>query len=113
MKYCPVCESEFLPPAKVCPVHNIELESHKKAMRVEKYIDIYKASDEVEAERVASILNEMGIEAHLTATGISQMPLLSDNAILIAVLREEKDRAVAIINQARQDQIISYAGSFM
>lgn len=113
MKYCPLCQSEYLADVATCPVHRVPLSSSKGPLKIEKFVDIYQAADEIEAERIVGILRDAGLEAHLATPGISQLPVVNVPEHIISVVDKYKEHAIRIIEQSRQDQVISYEGSFI
>lgn len=56
MKFCPLCQSEYLPNVATCPVHEIALSPSKGTLKIEKFVDIYQARDDIEAEHIVGIL---------------------------------------------------------
>ena len=110
-KYCPVCIGEYQDTVKECPKDKSMLVT-KKPVSYERLVSFYLANDEVEAEHIIALLNDEGIMASESVTGISQLPVASDKQIIIAVIRDEVKRASQLIEQARRDGIISQNGSF-
>lgn len=111
-KYCPTCLGEFKDTVKMCPSDGAAL-SDKRLPTSERYIDVYAASDALEAERIITVLEEEGIVAHESSSGVSQIPSLGDNRFIIAVLRGSIKQSKAVIEQARQDGVISANGIFL
>jgi hypothetical protein len=111
-KYCPICLGEYQDKIMRCPKHDINLVT-KKPEDSERFIDIYAATDELEALRIMSLLEEEGIEAHKYLSGVSQFPALSSSAYVVAVINKKINEAKSIIEHAREDNIISKAGVFL
>jgi hypothetical protein len=110
-KYCPVCLGEYQDNIKECPKDK-SLLLIKKPSSYERLVNCYLASNEIEAEHIISLLNDEGIVARVSTTGISQVPVASEQQFVIAVIKEEIKRAKLLIEQARRDGIISQNGSF-
>ena len=110
-RYCPVCFSEFRDMVKICPKDNIAL-TDKKPAEVDRLVDIYAASNEIEAERIIAFLRDAHIDAVLLRSGISQLPMANEN-FTIAVKRREVDGAKALITRAREDSVISTNGRML
>lgn len=111
-KYCPACLGEFETTITVCPKDQVALTT-KKPPSFHQLIDIYTASDEIEAERLVTFLQSEGIVVHESTSGISQLPVVSDTRIYITVLKEMAKKAKALIEQARKDGVISTNGTFL
>jgi hypothetical protein len=111
-KYCPICLSEFKAGISDCPKDKVPLVS-QKPKEFERLMDIYAASDEIEAERIIVFLRDNDMIAKETRTGISQMPVASDTRFLISVLKETVDKAKRLIEKARNDGVISRNGNFL
>ncbi|OPZ23694.1 MAG: hypothetical protein BWZ03_00416 [bacterium ADurb.BinA186] len=110
-KYCPACKGEFHDGVQLCPKDQVILVAHLEEDDV--LVDFYLAKDEIEAERIGSFLRSEGIYAHESDTGISQVPVVSDEHFVILVLKSERAEARKLIEQARKDHIISTEGSFI
>jgi hypothetical protein len=111
-KYCPICFAEFKDVVKDCPKDNVAL-LNKKSKEIERLIDIYAASDEIEAERIVAFLQDKNIDAQKSTSGISQMPAVSNIRFIISVVKESEKPAKAVITQARIDGVISFNGNFL
>jgi hypothetical protein len=111
-KYCPVCFSEFQEALKTCPNDNVEL-LHNKRKEIERFVDIYAASNEIEAERIIAFLHDAKIDSKYAKSGISQMPVVSDTAFVVFVAKEHVKKAKALIEHARDDGVISDNGNFI
>lgn len=111
-KYCPICLSEFNDAIKKCPDDNVNLVD-KKPDEYDEFVDVYAASDEIEAERIITFLHESGIDANESMTGISQVPSAGDTHFVICVAKEQAKGAKAILERAREDGVISLNGIFL
>ncbi len=111
-KYCPTCLGEFTDQITTCPVDKVPLTS-KKPAAVEELVDVYAASDIIEAELILEILDEHGVFAVELSEGISQIPVVSDDQFIISVKKENLKMAKKIIEDARADGAISDNGSFL
>lgn len=111
-KYCPICFGEFKEQMTVCPKDKANLVD-AKPVEIERLLDIYAASNEIEAERIIAILEDEGIFATESQTGISQLPVSSDTRYIIAVFKENAMAAKKHLEQARKDQVISENGGFI
>lgn len=111
-KYCPVCFSEFKEAVKTCPKDHVEL-LHSKPTEIERFVDIFAASNEIEAERVVAFLHDAKIAGKYAKSGISQMPVVSDTAFIISVAKEHAKKAKTLIESARKDGVISDNGNFL
>ena len=111
-KYCPTCLGEFTDQMSTCPVDKLPLTLKKPAV-VEELVDIYAASDIIEAELILEILDEQGVFAVEPSEGISQIPVASDNQFIISVKKENLKTAKKIIEDARADGAISDNGNFL
>ncbi len=79
---------------------------------VTNFLNIYQAADEIEAERIQSLLEEEGFEARLFHSAVSQLPGVESH-FEVAVLHKHKVKALAVIKQAIRDGIISEDGQFL
>ena len=111
-KYCPVCLGEFKDSVIMCPKDQTSLVTDKPAA-IEKLVDIYAASDEIEAERIIVFLREEGLLARQYRSGISQLPSVSDDRHIVSVLKDNRSQARGLIEQARSDGVISNNGTFL
>lgn len=111
-KYCPVCCGEYKDSVKVCPKDGEAL-SDKKPPLSDRFIDIYAASDTIEAERIVAFLAQAGILVKEAELGISQLPTLADKHSVIAVQRGHIKESKALIEAARKDGVISSQGIFL
>lgn len=112
-KYCPICESEFTDYIDTCPADKTPLSSEPPTSKTDFYVDIYAAADEIEAERIISLLTDVGISARESVTGLSQIPVVSDTRFILSVRRSNLAEARKLIEQARQDLVISETGTFL
>jgi hypothetical protein len=111
-KYCPTCLGEFKDTVKTCPKDQAVL-SDKKLAVSDRLIDVYVASDEMEAERIMALLEEEGILATESSSGISQLPTIGDSRFIIAVQRGSIKQSKSVIEQARHDGVVSLKGVFI
>lgn len=111
-KYCSICLGEYKDRVEYCPKDNAKL-TNKKPKAYERLVDIYAASDEIEAERIITFLRDEGIVTTESVAGISQLPVASDTRFIIAVLKDDLAQAKKLLNEARQDGIISENGTFL
>ena len=76
-------------------------------------IEIYGASNLLEADRVVSLLGDEGIEAIHRETTMSSFPSAAEAHYLVCVRADDKARAVTLIEEARTDGAISGVGAFL
>lgn len=110
--YCPVCLGEYKVQIVKCP-KDATLLINKKPPAFDRLVDIYAASDEIESERIVLFLRDKGFVARESISGISQMPVVSDTRFIISVLKEDRKEARAVLEQARNDKVISRNGNFL
>ncbi len=110
-KYCPVCKSEFRDNLSICPSDETKLVD--ELLEDDLLIDIYLAKDEIEAERIVSLLLSEGIRCQENRSGISQLPGVGDEVYAIMVAKSSYKEARMLLEQARHDQVISTFGSFI
>lgn len=110
-RYCPVCFGEFKDAVKTCPKDNVEL-TDKKPSEVDRLVDIYAASNEIEAERIVAFLRDAQIDAVLLRAGISQLPMANES-FTIAVKKLDITEAKNLITEAREDNVISQNGRLL
>ncbi|MEM7495286.1 MAG: DUF2007 domain-containing protein [Myxococcota bacterium] len=73
----------------------------------------YHAAHAVEAERIVSLLHEQGIQADYHEQQLSQLPGVETvGQHRVSVATPDHERASRIINNAREDGIISRQGQF-
>jgi len=111
-KYCPVCCGEYKDAIKTCPKDGAVL-NDKKPPLSDRFIDIYAASDTIEAERIVAFLAEAGILVREAELNLSQLPTLADKRSIIAVQRGHIKDSKALIEEARKDGVISLQGIFL
>lgn len=113
-KYCPTCENEYQDDFSTCPDDSEALlEAPSIRLNRSEAVDIYAASDELEAKRIVVILKDIGIPSQIFRQQVSQLPWLGDTHFVIAVPKAESEEAVKHINNARADSIISDKGLFL
>lgn len=110
-KYCPICKGEFQNNLSMCPSDQTKLVD--ELLDDDLLIDLYFAKDEIEAERIVSLLRSEGMKADQSRGGISQLPTASDKVFVILVAKSSYKEARMLIEQARHDQVISSLGNFM
>lgn len=110
-KFCPICKGEFHNNLNICPSDQAKLVD--ELLDDEILIDIYLAKDEIEAERIVSLLRSEGMKAEENRGGISQLPTVGDRVFVIMVAKSSYKEARMLIEQARHDQVISSFGNFM
>lgn len=111
-KYCPICLGEYKEHVEVCPKDG-EPTTNVRPKEFERLVDLYDASDEMEAEHIIALLRDNQLVAKYSRAGISQMPVASDDKFIICVVKENKSEAKKLIERARTDGIISHNGSFL
>lgn len=113
-KYCPTCENEYQDNFTTCPEDDETL-LEAPSMRLERAetVDIYAAANELEAKRIVVILADVDVPSQIFRPQVSQLPSLGDSHFVIAVPHAEKERAVRLINDARNDAVISNTGLFL
>ena len=113
-KYCPTCESEYQDELVKCPEDGEELTSQPvKKDQQQVYVDIFAIANQVEASLLVGILKDQGISAKLLSENISQYPTLSDSHYIVAVSKANRSKAVKVITDARNDEVISQNGVFL
>jgi len=112
-KYCPKCAGEFEGDFSECPSDSTKLVDQKPEGGTVRYIDIYSARGEIEAERIVNFLRAEGVDARENINEISQLPSSVETRYLISVVQGQEKNAKLRIEQAREDGIISKLGSFI
>jgi hypothetical protein len=84
-----------------------------KPKEIERFVDIYAASNEIEAERIIAFLHDQKIASNYAKAGISQLPVASDTAFIISVAKAQAKSAKTLIKRAREDNVISDDGNFL
>lgn len=111
-KYCHTCLGEFKNSLTNCP-NDHALLSDKKPVSFEKLVDLYAASNEIEAERIVTFLRDKGLMARISRPGISQMPVVSDTHYLVSVLSDDVKAARDLIERAIEDGVLLSGGFFL
>lgn len=110
-KYCPSCKGEFQDTIQQCPKDKVPLLNNLSPD--ELWVDFYLAENQIEAERIVTILRAAGIKAKEADSGIAQFPTKSDNRYVVLVPKSKYFEAREIIDDARHDDVISAHGSFL
>ena len=76
-------------------------------------IDVYAASSQLESERIVAILADEGVEAQQSESSVAGFPTDSGHRFLITVFAPSREKAHAVIEQARTDAVITDDGSFL
>ena len=76
----------------------------------EELIELYAAADQLEADRIAMMLGQDGVEAIARATGSSAFP--TEGAVFVLVGAHDVDKARATIENARREGAITDGGEF-
>lgn len=111
-KYCPKCGSEFRSEKKTCPTHGVKL-TEKCPTESEIYVDIYAASNQIEADYLMGTLENNGLSPHFTSDGLPQRISTNEDRFLISVSEKHKKKAVEMVEVARKNQLISEDGEFI
>ena len=112
-KFCPKCCDEFKDNVDICPVDKVKLKEKPCKDEEVIFVDIYAAKDEIEAERITAFLKKDGVVARELSEGISQLPVSSDIRYVLAVAKSDALKARRIIENARNDGVISDDGNFL
>lgn len=112
-KYCPTCASEYLDTISVCPDDNTPLSNVPVDVSEKILIDLYTVADIIEAERIVAFLRDAGIEAVWNETQVAPVPATANTYFSVAVLLEHKKAAIALLQNAQKDGVISENGYFV
>jgi hypothetical protein len=113
-KYCPLCESEYQDAVLVCPDDSEKL-FDAPSLKIDRTLsaDIFAASNEIEAECIVALLEDIGIPAQLFRPQVTPFPNLGDEHFVVAVRVIDKEPALEAIRTAQQDGVVSTSGSFL
>lgn len=78
----------------------------------EDIVEIYAAGSDVEADRIVLLLEEQGVEAQRRETSVPVFPGATHRH-LITVFAHERDKSLAAIRQAIEDNILPADGTFL
>lgn len=78
----------------------------------EAFVDVYAAANQLEADRLLSLLADESIEGHLSENKVNQFPTDSHHTYVIAVDTDHQESATALIQRAREDGVITKDGNF-
>jgi hypothetical protein len=113
-KYCPRCENEFFDTVLVCPDDGTKLSKTKPQPNAQTPVyDIYAAANEVEAERIITLLRDKEIDASAYQSNDAIIPASSDLHFMISVPATVREKATTLIKHARSDGVISELGLFL
>jgi hypothetical protein len=110
-RYCPTCLSEFGDEVGICPTHHEHL-LKKRPESVKVLVELFAASNIMEAERIVDILANHHILARESTNAISQLPA-NDAHFVVCVEKEKIAQAKKLIEQAQKDGVISKDGAFL
>ena len=112
-QYCPICETEYQDTVEFCADDGALLTSVQPNREPVIAKDVYAAAGEIEAEAIQSILSAEGIDAEIQHNSIAQMPLASNLQFVVVVPERQRYSAAKLIQDARNDGVISTEGLFL
>ena len=114
MPFCPVHRIEFREGVTHCSENgcNAELVAELPKEEVLEFIDVYECYDVAEAELIVSLLKDAGHEALYRDTISHAFPVTmgSHGVKRILVVKNAREEAAKLIEQARADEVISKEG---
>ena len=116
MPWCPNCRSEYRPEIAHCSEPNCDNAPLLPELPADPdVLEIYTAADGLEAQRLAGLLQDAGIEVALAdhADHVFPTPASASSGVRIAVTRAGEAAARALIDSARADGVISEEGEFL
>lgn len=115
MPYCPQCKYEYKAGVKTCPECKQDLVDETPVDNDESYTEIYMVSNRMEADVVAGLFEENGID--LLVRDLRSFPVLPDFGrrarLRIAVPDDQVERARKLLDEARSDGALTGQGSFL
>ena len=84
-----------------------------KPLTAHDLVEIYAATNAIEADRVILLLNEEGIEAQCRETSLPAFPTSGTSRHLVTVFQQDRDKANQLIAQAIEDEILSKQGALI
>lgn len=75
--------------------------------------DVYAAGSSVEANRIALMLEDEGIEVMSREISVSEFPSLATQRFLLLTPASEKERAQGLIRGAIADGVLPAEGTFL
>ncbi len=113
-KYCPICASEYLDSVTHCVDDGTRLTKEKPKTSYETAAyDIYAAANDIEAERIITLLNSEGVPATYYQSNVSSLPSDASKHFIITTPAKSRNVALALIQNARKDGVISDTGMFI
>ena len=116
MPYCPKCRAEYRPRIRICADCRVKLIVFLEPEEDNwvNFKEIYISYNELEAERIKTLLEENWIDCIVRSMKISPYPINIGNFSehRIAVDEEKLPEAVELIREAIADEYISRRGRF-
>ncbi|MFH1811700.1 MAG: DUF2007 domain-containing protein [Pseudomonadota bacterium] len=117
MPYCPQCRTEYREGVTHCSDDGSALVPGLPDDKLTGAVlqEIYAAYHELEAERIRSLLEDVGIACFTRNLRRAAFPTGagSEATFLVAVPQADAERAIALVQQARTDGVLSDEGSFV
>ena len=110
MPWCPNCRSEFRPEIETCSEPNCDNTPLVAELPADpEVVEIYTAADALEAQHLAGLLRDAGIEVAVAdhADHVFPTPAADSSGARIAVTAVGEADARAFIEAARTDEVIS------
>jgi len=118
MPFCPECKYEYRVTTKTCPECKVDLVDQLEEMPTssEDYAEVYMVSNRMEADVVASILEEAGVA--FLIRDLRMFPVLPDLGgrrarLWVAVPKSQEEQARKVLEEARTDGALTEQGRFL
>lgn len=116
MPWCPNCRSEYRSDISVCSEPDCDNTPLVAELPPDpEIVEIYTAADPLEAQHLAGLLRDANIEVAIAdhTNHVFPTPSSDPGAARIAVIAADATAARALIQSARDDEVISDEGEFL
>ncbi len=118
MPFCPQCRFEYREGVKACPECKVDLVEQlpgRPAPSEQPYSEVYMVSERMEADLIASLFEENGIE--FLIRDLRAFPVLPDFGrrarLRVAVVAGAEEQARKLLREAREDGALTDQGRFL